>query len=595
MPCQKQCVPQTCPDNATCAHGAVTSTTGKQYYGGTCNAKQTMCGIDITCDTGYNKTDSGIEIVEKTPLIPVDYHESGYDYAYVNASGDLGGGSSDFYNSIDITEPNTWASHFDYGTVYGRASCQPSMDPGIEYSYMNLEGILSGDISLSEYETNMTAISGSIKAKYITNLVAEMLAGTKTYADLSLVLWTMLGTGYDINYNANSTGDVCYCQMTEFVSASDIKHVIEDAPWVWFDVVWDNKGCPSICAQYCAMHLKNSNDFYEGFRAATFGAFDVQTTATCEIAIIDIPAGYYLPANTTEPVQCPKNNYCPGVTGAMFNKTENQGINSCLNDGISPAGSIDITQCYIIKPCGQYTDITTTCYYNTESNDYTNCAECAVDSSCPYNQELVNGKCAPCNRDNAIKYHETGNCMVSECEPGYQPYMQQCMPDKISCDVPNAEIAYQYWSIESRAYGPCIISKCVSGYNIEANACVPDVQPCELEHGTGTKTYSHDTGTWGKCIASECEPGYTTDSMLTDDALDGQCGRCSNMFVNNDLAVSTYVSGCEIATCMYQGEKYILENNECRMICSELHDDTGDRYWNGKKCVQKCKDGYSMW
>ena len=292
--------------------------------------------------------------------------------------------------------------------------------------------------------------------------------------------------------------------------------------------------------------------------------------------------------------QCPENMY-QYKTGFEVDWSDRVACTPCPNDGISPTGSTDITQCYIIKPCGQYTDITTTCYYNTESNDYTNCAECAVDSSCPYNQELVNGKCAPCNRDNAINYHETGNCMVSECEPGYQPYMQQCMPDKISCDAPNAEIAYQYWSIESRAYGPCIISKCVSGYNIEANACVPDVQPCELEHGTGTKTYNHDTGTWSKCIASECEPGYTTDSMLTDDALDGQCGRCSNMFVDNDLAVSTYVSGCEIATCMYQGEKYILENNECRMICSELHDDTGDRYWNGKKCVQKCKDGYSMW
>ena len=342
--CEQQCTQQTCPDNATCTHGT-TVTTGKQYVGGTCNAKQTMCGIDITCDTGYNKTDSGIEIVEKTPLIPVDYHESGDDYAYVNASGDLSGGSSDFYNSIDITEPNTWASHFDYGTVYGRASCQTSMDPGIEYSYMNLEGILSGDISLSEYETNMTAISGGIKAKYITNLVAEMLAGTKTYADLSLVLWTMLGTGSDINYNANSTGDVCYCQMTEFVSASDIKHVIEDAPWVWFDVVWDNKGCPSICAQYCAMYLKHSNDFYEGFRAATFGSLGVQTKATCEIAIIDIPAGYYLPANTTEPVQCPKNNYCPGVTGAMFNATDAQGIIQCPAGTTSFAGASGIEQC----------------------------------------------------------------------------------------------------------------------------------------------------------------------------------------------------------------------------------------------------------
>ena len=587
--CTKQCAQQTCPENATCTHGAVTSTTGKQYYGGTCNAPTSTCEMTVNCDSGYDLEDGGIRVVEQAPLIPVDYHEYGDGYASINANGST---NNNNLNDSGLTENSTWASHFDYGTVYGRASCQKSGNDGWMYILENLSSVKNGTMSIEDFESGLAAVSDSVKTKYATNLITELQVGTKSENEVVLSLWPVFTAEYDANYNTGGTGQYCYCQMTGFTPTGGANQSVVGGPWV-FTIA--GRGCSGGCATFCAIYLQQDSDSIVGFRAAVFGSLRAESDAMCIAKMVDVPAGHYLPANTTEPELCSEKHYCPGQSGVMFNKTEPQGISKCPNDGMSDAGSTNETQCYIVKPCGQYTDITTTCYYNTESNDYTNCAECAVDSSCPYNQELVNGKCAPCNRDNAINYHETGNCMVSECEPGYQPYMQQCMPDKISCDAPNAEIAYQYWSIESRAYGPCIISKCVSGYNIEANACVPDVQPCELEHGTGTKTYNHDTGTWGKCIASECEPGYTTDSMLTDDVLDGQCGRCSNMFVDNDLAVSTYVSGCEIATCMYQGEKYILENNECRMICSELHDDTGDRYWNGKKCVQKCKDGYSMW
>ena len=64
---------------------------------------------------------------------------------------------------------------------------------------------------------------------------------------------------------------------------------------------------------------------------------------------------------------------------------------------------------------------------------------------------------------------------------------------------------------------------------------------------------------------------------------------------NGELAVSTYITECEIAACMYQGEKYTLENNECVPICESESDETGRRYWNGTKCVHECEDGYTTW
>ena len=64
---------------------------------------------------------------------------------------------------------------------------------------------------------------------------------------------------------------------------------------------------------------------------------------------------------------------------------------------------------------------------------------------------------------------------------------------------------------------------------------------------------------------------------------------------NGELAVSSYVQGCEIAACMYQGELYTLENNECRLICDTYSDETGSRRWNGNKCEFDCKPGYTSW
>ena len=51
------------------------------------------------------------------------------------------------------------------------------------------------------------------------------------------------------------------------------------------------------------------------------------------------------------------------------------------------------------------------------------------------------------------------------------------------------------------------------------------------------------------------------------------------------------------ASKIYQGEKYILENNECVPICESAQDETGRREWdeNSKRCVHTCNDGWIAW
>ena len=89
------------------------------------------------------------------------------------------------------------------------------------------------------------------------------------------------------------------------------------------------------------------------------------------------------------------------------------------------------------------------------------------------------------------------------------------------------------------------------------------------------------------------------DPSLTNERTK-QCGQCKNKFsVLGEIAASSYVSECEIASCMYQGEKYNLENNECHPICdiNGYEDETGTMKWDSsrKKCIRTCKEGYTSW
>ncbi len=220
-----------------------------------------------------------------------------------------------------------------------------------------------------------------------------------------------------------------------------------------------------------------------------------------------------------------------------------------------------------------------------------------AETSCNYNFELIDGVCEPCARENAISYKQGGNCVVESCATGYHPNGQECEDDVIVCSAPNAVAATQVWNAKKNAFGECIITECKRGYHLGENVCQLDEQTCELEHGIGRREWDVKNNKWGECIAIECDPGYTNDPSQTNE-LWQQCGRCNNMYsANGKLAASSYVKDCEIAACMYQGELYNLENNECVLICDTYSDETGSRRWddNLKKCVRDCKPGYMTW
>ena len=241
--------------------------------------------------------------------------------------------------------------------------------------------------------------------------------------------------------------------------------------------------------------------------------------------------------------------------------------------------------------------------------------EC-VRSGCEYNyRETSDGICEACDVENAISYMQNNNgmnCKVEHCAVGYHPQNGNtiCEEDVRDCTskIDHATKATETWS--GKKFGSCTVTECELGYHIEKNKCVSDIRDgCKIidklgnERGVGRQEWDTDTGKWGECIATSCYDGYTNDSGLTNEPWE-QCGTCSNKFgVNGEIAVSKYkpkatgASDCEIATCYYSGEKYVLKDNECRFVCNTYSDITGSRYWDEstKKCKHLCSDGYDTW
>ncbi len=333
---------------------------------------------------------------------------------------------------------------------------------------------------------------------------------------------------------------------------------------------------------------------------------------TCEI--VKCEAGYY--EVDGQCVKCPAGSVCNPDADTDGDGNADGQPQTCeeLTGGTHPlsvAGAEDVSRCY--HECEEYplkggtaVPVDTEVFYpnecefkgkSTTGNPCEIRDDKCVETSCNYNFELIDGTCEPCNRDKALTYKKEGNCVVETCEIGYHPKGQQCEFDIVECTAPNAEQAQQVWNKDKNAFSECLITECAEGYHLAENVCQLDEQTCEVEHGIGLRRWNHTAKAWGECIATECDPGYTNDSRLTND-LSGQCGPCNNMYgAFGERVASSYISGCEIASCMYEGERFHLENNECILICEEREDETGTQYWDAsrKKCIRTCEAGYMSW
>ncbi len=250
-----QCYTACTVANANIAHA--TAVDGNDYYGtGTDTCTPTGC------ETGYHVQGGGIEVIEKEPLIPVDYTKAHIGYESIGITG-----RKDNWNFPDagLTENNTWASLYDYGVVYGHGSCQPKIhDPALEYTFENIEAVISGSISMEELQTNLEARVGKYKAQ----VFIDALSGGGETSNIESALFYM---DANANYDPNSVGRYCYCQMTGFMSTGGEKENITGAPWVAnITPGYTAEECAEECAHDCATISTPS------FHAAMFGMLEVK-------------------------------------------------------------------------------------------------------------------------------------------------------------------------------------------------------------------------------------------------------------------------------------------------------------------------------
>ena len=179
------------------------------------------------------------------------------------------------------------------------------------------------------------------------------------------------------------------------------------------------------------------------------------------------------------------------------------------------------------------------------------------------------------------------NTTCDACPTAQHAENGQCVDDVIECELPDANYATRTWNQSMGAYGPCTVVTCAPDYHLVSNVCVKDTRECAITNGYGTQDWN---GTqWGKCVAEVCDAGF--------EIVGDSCVECSNRRQNGEIVVSSYANGCEIASCMYHGQKYILNNNECELICETKSDETGSMSWNEsrQKCARTCNQGYKMW
>ncbi len=347
--------------------------------------------------------------------------------------------------------------------------------------------------------------------------------------------------------------------------------------------------------------------------AGTFHRDGYQMTAWSEpFQILNHPYNYNVANDTTLNAQweiCAANTYSNGVI-----------CDNCPPEYPLSAQGSTIDGCYhnCETPCVEPATCPiehATCTYGANSNPgqwYYNASACNAPAltcpvasfvcdegytqngdhcePCPAGTYWENGQCVPCPEGTTSNPGSVGSeSCVPLCPNPNQHFIHgNCEDNVVSCTAPHATTATRTWNATLRAYGSCQIVECESGYHIASNACVPDEQLCNIPNGRGERAWNGTT--WGTCEVTQCDPGFEQSG--------NECIRCSN-FLGSDgqPAVSSYTSGCDIATCMYQGQKYILRNNECDPICNKPDDETGHMEWNEslKKCVRTCNPGYKMW
>ncbi len=286
---QNQCYTACTVATANIAHA--TAVSGNDYYG----AGTDTCGA-TACETGYHVDGGGVSLVEKDPLVPISLTAEGDGFRFVRADGTSGSdGTVDAIPADSVTAPNTWATAYSEGVIYGKVSCQPKADAGNEYIYSNIEGIMGGTIPMETVRNELEIRVGASKAELYMGFLELALSGGGGMSEEELTTvakkYFAVGIAENANYSTDSTGQYCYCQMDGFMPTGGTREIVTSAPWVFGldGGLGSADACADRCASDCVHGLRFADVFSLAFRGVVVGAFDlVESGGICAANTINI-------------------------------------------------------------------------------------------------------------------------------------------------------------------------------------------------------------------------------------------------------------------------------------------------------------------
>ena len=457
--CTKACTQQACPSNATCTHGS-TSTSGTQYYGGSCSAASSTCSISISCKSGYYK--SGSSCPSCTTVSATDLSQScsrsptSTELSNAHASagtisgakqqctGKHTGGAGGTAGSGSCTGCSSW------GTCSGGTLTITSCSPGY---YLN--GLSAGNRCLSCTSISASDLSQSCSRSATSTELnnAHATAGTISGA-------TQQCTG---NHTSGPTGATSASQCT---------------------------GCSS-------------------WGSCSGGTLTITSCA----------AGYYKSGNSCK--LCESGYYCNNSIRYSCPPTSSSKFYSYNGAAVlrSPAGASAATQCYLDSDVADYWTFefqykgfyraSGKCYYSSSTQVYNNCENNKHFSECNAGYYI--------NKSVSMGPGFTNSCTA--CSPG--TYTTQV--GNIGSQAPGQDGSYTYatscTACSPGTYnGATAATGCSSCKNISASdlsqSCSRGPTSTELSNAHATAgtisgatqqcTGNHTSGPTGATSSSQC-------------------------------------------------------------------------------------------
>ena len=170
-----------------------------------------------------------------------------------------------------------WKLQFSNGTIYGQASCQPTL-PSADMRYLaqNLLPMIDGDIDPNQFVSEYAAIAGAEKGALIQQALQAYMSDDINTA-YGIVFGQLMRLPSNSNYSTTDTGAYCVCRATHY-TANGAQQCALTSPWIGLfaygaseysiDSPERARSCAEVCALACALNSANS----ASLRAAMVGS-----------------------------------------------------------------------------------------------------------------------------------------------------------------------------------------------------------------------------------------------------------------------------------------------------------------------------------